>query len=367
MEYRKLGQTGMDVSALCLGTMNLGAWGNTATEAGVGLVHHAIDCGINFIDTADVYSKGQSEEIIGEALRGGLRKDVILATKFYFSVDEGPLVKYPRPNTSGYSKRHIIAACEASLKRLGTDWIDLYQIHEPDYTADLDEALGALSDLVRAGKVRAIGSSSFPADLLADAHWLARARARERVRCEQPQYSIFVRTIERDVLPACQKYGLGAIVWSPLNGGWLSGARRRAEADKGVKSRRARLIPKMFDLGNPDNARKFDLVESLEQLAREAGISLAQLAVAWTLEHPAVNSSIIGPRNLEQLGALLPATTYRVPVDVLDEIDRLVPPGTIVAPAADDRREVPWLKDPALRRRALPSNIPTAFNRGVQV
>lgn len=351
MQYRKLGCTGIDVSTLCLGTMNFGTWGKTGPEEVGAICRAAFDNGINFLDTADVYSNGRSEELIGEVLKGGLRKEVVLATKFGFSVEDGPVAKPGGPNRRGASRRHIIAACEASLRRLQTDWIDLYQLHEPDYGTDLDETLSALSDLVRQGKVRAIGTSSFPADLLADAHWGALARGREQFRCEQAQYSIFVRAAERDILPACEKYKMGAIVWSPLNGGWLSGARKRGDEQAGAQSRRARLIPKMFDLKDQGNVRKFNLLEELECFAKEAGMPLGPFAVAWTLEHPAVSSSIVGPRTSEQLLALLDGAGRRIPEDILDQIDQLIPPGSIVAPLADDRREVPWLVRPELRRR----------------
>jgi aryl-alcohol dehydrogenase-like predicted oxidoreductase len=350
MPYRTLGHTGMQVSSLCLGAMMFGGFGNRDHDECVRIVHRALDAGINFIDTADVYSAGESEEIVAKALSGGRRDDVILATKCHFPVATGPFDPNRKPNTYGSSRRHIIRSCEDSLRRLGTDWIDLYQMHRPDYTTDIDETLGALSDLIHQGKVRTIGSSTFPVELIVEAQWTAERRGRERFRCEQPPYSIFVRLIERDLLPACQRYGMGAIVWSPLNGGWLSGKYRRDAEAATFTSGRARRFPDRFDPTQPDNARKLDLVDQLDKLAGEAGMSLPHLALAWTLEHPAVTSTIVGPRTMEHLDGLLGADERRVPVDVLDRIDELVPPGTAVR-SGEDPFIPPWLTDASRRRR----------------
>jgi aryl-alcohol dehydrogenase-like predicted oxidoreductase len=350
LEYRYVGRSGLQVSTLCLGTMMFGRFGNRDQDECVNIIHRSLDAGINFIDTADVYSAGESEEIVAKALVGGRRDEVILATKCYFSVEDGPLAADPPPNSYGASRRHVIRACEASLRRLGTDWIDLYQVHRPDFRTDIDETLAALSQLVQQGKVRAIGSSSFPAPAIVEAQWVAERRCRERFLCEQPQYSIFVRGIERDVLPTCQRYGMGVIVWSPLNAGWLSGKRRRDTEGSGISSRRSHLMPGLFDVTNGGTATKFDLLEQLEAIATEIGLSLPQLAVAWTLEHPAVSSAIVGPRTLEHLAGLLGADENRLPPEALDRIDELVQPGTIVS-SSDDRRIEPALLDSRLRRR----------------
>ena len=217
IEHRKLGGTGVSVSPLCLGAMMFGAWGNTDHDESIAIIHRALDAGINFIDTADVYSRGESEEIVGKALAGGRRDSVVLATKIHGRMHDDD------PNQFGNSRRWIVKEVENSLKRLKTDWIDLYQIHRPEPDTDIDETLGALSDLVRAGKVRAIGSSTFPAHQIVEAQWAAERRGRERFTCEQPPYSMLIRRIEADVLPVCQQYGIGVIPWSPLAGGWLSG------------------------------------------------------------------------------------------------------------------------------------------------
>lgn len=349
MPNRILGGTGMEVSNLCLGAMMFGRYGTRDHDESIRIIHRALDAGINFIDTADVYSMGESEEILSKALVGR-RDDVILATKGYFSVVEGAQTQRPKPNTSGSSRRYIIKACEDSLRRLGTDWIDLYQVHRLDFATDLDETLGALSDLIRAGKVRAIGSSTFPVDQIVEAQWIAERRGRERFRCEQPQYSIFVRAIERQVLPTCQRHGMGVIVWSPLNAGWLSGTRRRDEGVAGAATRRARLLPSLFDMSDAANVRKFDILDELEVLARDFGISLPHLAVAWTLEHPGVTSAIIGPRTMEHLEGLLGADEHKLPSELLDRIDQLVPPGTNVR-SGDDEPSEPWLSDATRRRR----------------
>ncbi|MGH9065797.1 MAG: aldo/keto reductase [Acidimicrobiales bacterium] len=325
MQHRTLGATGIQVSTLCLGAMMFGQWGNPDHDDSVRIIHAALDQGINFVDTADVYSAGESEQIVGRALsEGGRRDDVVLATKFHASMGEDP-------NARGNSRRWIVKECEASLRRLGTDWIDLYQVHRPDPATDIDETLSALSDLVHAGKVRAIGSSTFPAEQIVEAQWVAEARGRERFRCEQPPYSILVRGVEAAVLPTCQRYDMGVIPWSPLAGGWLAGKYRR-DRDAPPDSRAARgRIPERYDLSLPGNQRKLDLVEQLETVAAEAGCSLIHLALAFVLAHPAVTSAIIGPRTMEQLEGQLGAIEVTLTDDVLDRIDELVPPGTNVS------------------------------------
>jgi aryl-alcohol dehydrogenase-like predicted oxidoreductase len=330
MNYRTLGRTGMQVSPFCLGAMMFGRFGNRDHDDSVRIIHRALDAGINFIDTADVYSAGESEEIVAKALAGGRRDNVILATKGHFPVEQGPFDPNPPANKHGNSRRWITKACDDSLRRLGTDWIDLYQIHRPDPTADIDETLGVLSDLVHQGKIRAFGSSTFPAELIVEAQWVAERRGRERFQCEQPPYSIFVRWIERDVLPTVAQFGMGAIVWSPLNGGWLSGMYRK-ETGPRTEGRAARMAGR-FDFNDPYNQRKLDLVEELIRLADECGISLVHLALAFSLEHPAVTSTIIGPRTMEHLESQLGADEHRLPSEILDAIDKLVEPGTNVSP-----------------------------------
>lgn len=319
MQMRLLGKTGIQVSNLCLGAMSFGSMGNADRDDCRRIIERALEEGINFIDTADVYSRGESEQIVGEALKGR-RDDIVLATKFY-----NPMGRVP--NQRGASRRWIIKACEDSLRRLGTDYIDLYQVHRLDENTDLDETLGALSDLVREGKVRAIGTSTFPAEAIVEAQWTADRRGHVRVRCEQPPYSIFVRGAERDVFPTCLRYGMGAIVWSPLNGGWLTG-----KYAKGVTegSRFGRLNRGTWRLDAPSAEQKADLVARLSAVAADAGLDLIGMALAFTLEHPAVTSTIIGPRTLEQLESQLPAADLRLDSSVLDQIDALVPPGETI-------------------------------------
>jgi aryl-alcohol dehydrogenase-like predicted oxidoreductase len=313
-----LGRTGIKVSPLCLGAMMFGEWGNPDHDESIRIIHRALDAGINFVDTADVYSQGESEIIVGKALAQVDRSRVVLATKVHSQMGDDP-------NAQGNSRRWIIAECENSLRRLGTDYIDLYQIHRPDETVDIDETLGALTDLVRQGKVRAIGSSTFPAEQIVEAQWVAERRCRERFMTEQPPYSILVRGIERDVLPTAARYGMGVIPWSPLAGGWLSG---RFGVGKENTSRRAARIPGRYDLSLPGNQRKLEIVTELATVAADAGHTLIEMAIAFVLEHPAISSAIIGPRTMEQLESQLGAPDIRLDPAVLDRIDELVPPGT---------------------------------------
>jgi aryl-alcohol dehydrogenase-like predicted oxidoreductase len=343
MELRTLGRTGVKVSRLCLGAMMFGGRGNPDHDDSIRIVHRALDAGINFIDTADIYSRGESEEIVGKALAGGKRDSVVLATKFHRQMTGDP-------NDQGGSRRWIMKEIDASLRRLRTDWVDLYQIHRPDPSCDIDETLGALTDLVRAGKVRSIGSSTFPAHEIVEAQWVAERRGRERFVCEQPPYSMLVRGIEADVLPVCEKYGMGTICWSPIAGGWLSGRyRRNGEVPR---SARIAVLPKLFDPDLPDNQRKLDAAEALAQLADEAGLSLIHMAIAFVLDHRAVTSAIIGPRTMEHLESHLGAADVTLDQGILDRIDGIVPPGTNVNPA-DAGWEPPVLTSPALRRRSL--------------
>ena len=311
MERTTLGTTGIQVSRYCLGAMMFGAWGTRDHDECIRIIHAALDAGINFIDTADVYSGGESEEIVGKALKGR-RDEVVLATKFVAPMSEDG-------NHRGSSRRWIMREVEDSLRRLGTDHLDLYQAHRPDPDTDIDDTLAALSDLVHQGKVRVIGSSTFPAEQIVEAQWVAERRGRERFRCEQPPYSIFVRGIETSVLPTCQRFGMGVIPWSPLAGGWLTGRYRKGEPTP--EGGRARRTPERFDYERAENQRKLDLVEDLLALADEAGLSLTHLAMAFVLEHPGVTSAIIGPRTMEQLTDVLEGADTRLDDDVLDRID----------------------------------------------
>jgi aryl-alcohol dehydrogenase-like predicted oxidoreductase len=341
MQLRTLGRTGMRVSPLCLGAMMFGAWGNPDHDDCVRIVHAALDAGINFIDTADVYSMGESEEIVAKALSGGRRDGVVLATKVHGAMGADP-------NMAGNSRRWIAREVEASLRRLRTDWIDLYQIHRPDPTCDIDDTLGALSDLVHQGKVRAIGCSTFPADLIVESHWVAERRGRERFTCEQPPYSILARGIEAAVLPACQRYGMGVIAWSPLNGGWLTG-RYRKDAPLPDGGRAARM-PARFSPDRPEVAAKLDAVESLVTVADDAGVPLTHLALAFVLTHPALSAAIIGPRTMEHLESQIGAAEVTLDEATLDRIDEIVPPGTNLNPA-DAGWAPPEITDRRLRRR----------------
>lgn len=340
MEHRPLGRTGVSVSKLCLGAMMLGDWGNKDHDDSIRIIHRALDAGINFIDTADIYSGGESEEIVGKALGGGRRDDVVLATKAWGAMGDDP-------NSRGVSRRWIIREVESSLRRLNTDWIDLYQIHRPDGDAEIADTLSALTDLVHAGKIRYFGSSTFPAWQIAQAQWVARDRGLERFKTEQPPYSILVRAIEGDVLPACQAYGMGVLPWSPLAGGWLSG-RYRKNADLPPSSR-AQRIPARFDPSIPGNQAKLEAADALATLAGEAGMSLIELAIAWVLNHPAVTAAIIGPRTMEHLESQLPAAAITLEPGLLDAIDEIVPPGVTLNPG-DTGYQNPALA-PSARRR----------------
>jgi aryl-alcohol dehydrogenase-like predicted oxidoreductase len=341
MDYRTIGRTGVRVSPLCLGAMMFGVWGNPDHDDAVRIIHRALDSGINFIDTADVYSGGESEEIVGKALAGTRRDNVVLATKCHAPMSEDP-------NSQGNSRRWIIRECDNSLRRLGTDWIDLYQIHRPDPSVDVDETLGALSDLVRAGKIRYLGSSTFPAHAIVESQWVAERRQRERFVCEQPPYSMLVRGIEADVLPVCQSYGMGVIPWSPLAGGWLSGKYRKGQDLP--TSGRARRLPQRYDQSMPENQRKLDAIELLAGVADDAGLTLIELALAFVLQHPAVSAAIIGPRTMEHLDGQLSAGDVQLDDEVLDRIDQIVPPGTNLN-VADAGWQPPALTSAWRRRR----------------
>jgi aryl-alcohol dehydrogenase-like predicted oxidoreductase len=320
MELRTLGRSGVQVSMYCLGAMMFGAWGNPDHDDCVRIIHRALDEGINFIDTADVYSAGESEEIVGRAINGR-RDDVVLATKFFAPMGSDP-------NRRGGSRRWISHEVEDSLRRLQTDHLDLYQIHRPDDAVDIDDTLGALSDLVHQGKIRYLGHSTFPADYIVEAQWVAERRGRERFVSEQPPYSILMRGIERSVLPACQRYGLGVIPWSPLAGGLLTGRYRKGQ-EPPEGSRLARGFGARFENERQRQVheQRLDAVEELLAVAANAGVSLTHLAHAFVLEHPAVTSAIIGPRTMEQLDDVLAGVEVRLDVATLDAIDEVVRPG----------------------------------------
>jgi aryl-alcohol dehydrogenase-like predicted oxidoreductase len=338
MERRILGGTGISVSEFALGAMMFGAMANTDHDEAVGMIHTALDAGVNLIDTADVYSAGESEVIVGKAIRGR-RDEVVLATKFGMPMGADP-------NQRGGSPRWIARAVEDSLRRLATDHIDLYQLHRPDYATDLDDTLAALSELVRAGKVRAVGGSFFPAELTVEAQWTAQRRGHHRLRTEQSPYSILARGIESAVLPTAQRYGLGVLTFSPLSAGWLSG-----RADLTAGTRGGGLGARMFDLATPGNQAKLAAVERLTELAADAGLPMTHLATAFALAHPAVTSVLIGPRKPGQLTDLLAAADVVLADDVLDRIDEIVPPGTNLNPDDLYFATPPAIEDKRLRRR----------------
>jgi len=336
MNYRTLGRTGIQVSPYCLGTMMFGAIGNPDHDDSIRIIHKALDAGINFVDTADMYSHGESEEIVGKALKGR-RDDVVLATKVW-----GPMGN--DPNQRGNSRRWIITEVENSLRRLQTDHIDLYQVHRPDPTVDVEETLSALTDLVRSGKVRTIGSSSFPASDIVEAQWAAERRGLERFRTEQPTYSILNRSIEREILPVTERYGMGTLVWSPLAQGMLTGRFRKGQQ---TDTHRAQYGFKHYS-----DERRLDVVEQLIPLAEQAGMKLTHLAMAFAIAHPGVTSAIIGPRTMEQLDDLLAGADVTLDDEVLDRIDEIAPPGTDAGPN-DVAYTPPAISSVSLRRRPV--------------
>ncbi len=346
MDYRSLGPTGMMVSPLCLGAMMFGGWGERDHETSIGIIHRALDAGINFVDTADIYSRGESEEIVGKALVGR-RDEVVLATKFHgpMDVDMG---ETGNPLNRGNSRRWIVQEVENSLRRLQTDWIDLYQVHRPERETDVEETLAALTDLQRQGKIRAFGCSTFPAHAVVESQWISQQRGLGRFVTEQPPYSLLVRGIEADLLPVTEKYGMGVIAWSPLAGGWLTGRFRKGQ--DAPSTHRAQLRSSQYDLSDPDNQRKLDAVEELAVLAEEMGVTLVHLAVAFVLQHPGVTAPIVGPRTMEQLETQLGAVDVTLTPDVLDRIDEIVPPGVTLS-RSDEGYVPPSLQDPFLRRR----------------
>ena len=334
MKYRTLGRTGIKVSPYCLGAMMFGGMGNADHEESVRIIHKALDAGVNFVDTADAYSGGESEEIVGKALLGR-RDDVVLATKAHLPMGDDP-------NHRGNSRRWLVREVENSLRRLQTDHIDLYQVHRPDPDTDVEETLSALSDLVHSGKVRAIGSSTFPASEIVEAQWVSQRRGLERFRTEQPPYSILDRGIEREVLPAIERYGMGALVWSPLSGGMLTGRYRKGQEPDTHRAQ--------YGFAHMSDERRLDAVEQLIPLAEKAGLSLTHLAMAFVLAHPGVTSAIVGPRTMAHLDDLLAGVEVSLDDEVLDRIDEIVPPGTDASPLAH-AYGTPPLAEPTLRRR----------------
>jgi aryl-alcohol dehydrogenase-like predicted oxidoreductase len=333
MQYRSLGRTGIQVSPYALGAMMFGAMGNPDHDESIRIIHKALDAGINIIDTADMYSHGESEEIVAKAIKGR-RDNVVLATKFHLPMGEDP-------NQRGNSRRWIMTAVEDSLRRLGTDHIDLYQAHRPDPSVDVEETLSALTDLVRSGKVRAIGTSSFPASDIVEAQIVSERRGLERFRTEQPTYSILNRGIEREILPVAERYGMGTLVYSPLAGGMLTGRIR-----KGGQSdlRRTQRFRHMTD------ERRLDVVEQVIALADEVDIPMTHLAMAFSIAHPGVTSALIGPRTMEQLEDLLAGADVSLTDEIMDRIDEIVPPGTDIG-LLDMAYQPPAILDRSLRRR----------------
>lgn len=334
MRYRTLGRTGIKVSPYALGAMMFGAVGNRDHDDSIRIIHKALDAGINFVDTADAYSRGESEQIVGKALKGR-RDNVVLSTKLHMPMGDDP-------NQRGNSRRWIITAVEQSLRRLQTDHIDLYQIHRPDPDTDIEETLSALSDLIHSGKVRAIGSSTMPASDIVEAQWVAERRGLERFRTEQPTYSILSRGIEAEVLPVAQRYGMGVLVWSPLAKGMLTGRIRKGQQ---TDLRRASIFTSFSD------ERRLDAVEQIVPLAEELGLPTTHLAMAFAIAHPGVTSAIIGPRTMEQLDDLLAGVDVTLTDEILDRIDKIVPPGTNVGSPDQSAYLPPAVQHPALRRR----------------
>ncbi|WP_152353259.1 aldo/keto reductase [Brachybacterium subflavum] len=335
MKHRSLGRTGIQVSPFALGAMMFSSFGNGDQQEVDAMVGRALDAGINLVDTADAY--GESEEMLGRALRGR-RDEVVLASKFGLPLDEDP-------NHRGGSRRWIMTAIENSLRRLGTDHLDLLQLHRPDPATDIQETLSALTDLVRSGKVRAIGTSDMPASEIVEAQWVARDRGLERFRTEQPHYSLLDRTVEREVLPVAERYGMGTIIWSPLASGMLTGRVRRGQQSD---LRRTQMFAALRD------PRRIDAVEDLLALAQDSGLTLTHMALAFVIAHPGVSAAIIGPRTMAHLEDSLAAAEVELTDDVLDRIDEIVPPGTGVG-RMDQEYSTPPILDPTLRRRSTGS------------
>lgn len=339
MDYRTLGRTGVRVSTLALGAMNFGKLGGTSQDDVTALVDAALDGGINLINTADVYSQGQSEELLGKAI-AGRRDDIVLATTAGLPMGD-------EPNHRGSSRRWLASELESSLRRLGVDHVDLFQIHRWDPSTSDEETLSALTDLQRAGKIRYFGTSTFPAYRIVEAQWAAREHHLGRYVTEQPSYSILQRGIETHVLPVTEQYGLGVLVWSPLASGWLSGAIREGQA---ITTNRSAFMPQRFDTAIPSNRARMDAVEQLAKVADDAGLTMIQLALGFVTAHPAVTSALIGPRTIDHLNSQLAAADTVLTADVLDAIDAIVAPGVDLA-SAEKNDAPPALLDSSLRRR----------------
>ena len=339
MQYRTLGSTGVQVSSLVLGAMNFGVIGRTTQDEATAIVDAALEAGINLIDTADMYGQGESEEMVGKAI-AGRRDDIVLATKANMPMGD-------ERNHQGSSRRWLVTELDNSLRRLGVDHVDLYQIHRWDPTTSDEETLSALTDLQRAGKIRYFGSSTFPAYRIVQAQWAAREYHLSRYVTEQPSYSILQRGIEAHLLPAAEQYGLGVLAWSPLASGWLSGAVR---AGREITTSRSAVLPERFDISVPGNRARLDAVERLADVAAEAGLTMIQLALGFVTAHPAVTSALIGPRTLDHLHSQVAAADTVLSADVLNAIDAIVAPGVDLAPQ-EKFDTPPALLDPALRRR----------------
>jgi aryl-alcohol dehydrogenase-like predicted oxidoreductase len=336
MKYRPLGRTGVQISALALGAMNFGAIGHTTQDEATAIIDAALGAGINVIDTADVYGYGDSEEMVGRAI-AGRRDDIVLATKAGLPMGD-------ERNHLGGSRRWLATALDDSLRRLGVDHVDLYQIHRWDPAVSDEETLSALTDLQRAGKIRYIGSSTFPAYRIVQAQWASHEHRLARYMTEQPSYSILQRGVETHVLPVTEEYGMGVLAWSPLASGWLTGAIR---AHQEVRTHRSGVMPQRFDVSLPANRARLDAVERLAKVADEADLTLIQLALGFVIAHPAVTSAIIGPRTLDHLHSQLAAAETVLSSDVLDAIDEIVAPGTDLA--AHEKNDAP----PALLQRSF--------------
>ena len=342
MRYRPLGRTGIQVSPSCLGSMMFGAGGNPDRDETTRIIHKALDAGINFIDTADAYSRGESEEIVGRALKGR-RDSVVLSTKVYHPMGNDT-------NQRGGSRRWITRAVEDSLRRLQTDYIDLYQLHRPVPDTDIEETLSVFSDLMRAGKVRAIGTSTFPAADIVEAQWVAERRGLARFRIEQQPYSILNREIERATLPICQRYGMGVSAWSPLAKGLLTGKYRKGRPQPDTL--RAKHFPKLMS-----DPRSLEVVDQLIPLAENAGMSLTHMALAFVLAHPGITSAIIGPRTMEQFDDLLAGAGVTLDDALLDRIDEIAPPGADIAPLEGSAYTPPSIKLAEPRRRPIAERV----------
>ncbi|MGW0050733.1 aldo/keto reductase [Nocardia cyriacigeorgica] len=339
MRYRSLGRTGVQVSTLGLGAMNFGSIGRTGQDEATAIVDAALEAGINLIDTADMYGQGESEELVGRAI-AGRRDDIVLATKAGIPMGE-------ERNHRGSSRRWLVQALDDSLRRLGVDHVDLYQVHRWDPSTSDEETLSALTDLQRAGKIRYFGSSTFPAYRIVEAQWAAREHRLGRYVTEQPPYSILQRGAEAHVLPVTEQYGLGVLVWSPLASGWLSGAIR---AGREITTSRSTFMQDRYDLTVPANRAKMEAVEQLAALADEAGLTMIQLALGFVTAHPAVTTALIGPRTIDHLSSQLAAADTVLGADLLDAIDAIVAPGVDLA-AHEKHDAPPSLLDAGLRRR----------------